>query len=114
MELRRIGVLSLAKISAAIYALLGLVGGAIVSLVSLVVGTVAPAESGGALSALFGVAAVVVLPVFYGVVGFVGSLIMAALYNWLAGMVGGVHIDLRVVAPHVSAATTQHSGQVSG
>ena len=43
----------------------------------------------------FGIAAVVFLPVTYGVMGFVMTLIMAALYNALAKLVGGVEIDLR-------------------
>ncbi len=39
--------------------------------------------------------AVVFLPVTYGIMGFVMTLIMAALYNALAKLVGGVEIDLR-------------------
>jgi hypothetical protein len=34
-------------------------------------------------------------PVAYGIMGFVMTLIMAALYNALANLVGGVEIDLR-------------------
>lgn len=106
MEVRRIGALSLAKISGMLYALLGLVFGILMSLISLAVGTVAPQQSGGPLAALFGVAAVIVMPVFYGAIGFVGSLIMAGLYNWLAGVVGGVRLELREVPPAGDTART--------
>jgi hypothetical protein len=44
---------------------------------------------------VFGMAAVVFFPVLYGVAGFVTTLIAAWLYNGLAGLVGGVEIDLR-------------------
>ena len=45
--------------------------------------------------ALFGVGAIILLPIFYGFFGFVGTLIMAALFNVAAGMVGGIEVDAR-------------------
>jgi hypothetical protein len=36
----------------------------------------------------------VFLPITYGIMGFVMTLIMAALYNGLAKLVGGVEIDV--------------------
>ncbi|MEK6374241.1 MAG: hypothetical protein AABO58_16260 [Acidobacteriota bacterium] len=44
---------------------------------------------------LFGAAAVVALPIFYGILGFIMTLIMAALYNLVAGWVGGVELDVQ-------------------
>ena len=44
---------------------------------------------------LFGAAAIIVLPIFYGVLGFVFSLIGAALYNVVASVVGGVELDVQ-------------------
>jgi hypothetical protein len=43
----------------------------------------------------FGVGAIILLPIFYGFFGFVGTLIMAALFNVAAGMVGGIEVDAR-------------------
>ena len=41
-----------------------------------------------------GVAALLILPVMYGVFGFIGGLIIAVLYNLVAGMAGGIQLDL--------------------
>jgi hypothetical protein len=43
---------------------------------------------------VFGVGAVVVLPVFYGLMGFVGGLLSSALYNLVARTVGGVELEV--------------------
>jgi len=43
---------------------------------------------------MFGVGAIVFLPIFYGVIGAVGGAICAALYNVFAGMIGGVELNL--------------------
>jgi len=46
------------------------------------------------VSGEIGVAAVIVLPLFYGLLGFIGGIITAALFNLVASMVGGVEIEL--------------------
>lgn len=94
MIVRRVGPLSFAKITAILYALMGLLFGAIFSLISLA-GFAAAGQQEGAAGMLFGVGAIVVLPIFYGVLGFVFSLIGAALYNLIAGWVGGVELDVQ-------------------
>jgi hypothetical protein len=45
--------------------------------------------------ALFGVGAIILLPICYGILGFIGTLIMAWLFNIAAGIVGGVEVDAR-------------------
>jgi hypothetical protein len=94
MIVRRVGPLSFAKITGVLYALMGLLFGAIFSLVSLA-GFAAASGQEGAAGMLFGVGAIVILPIFYGVLGFLFSLIGAALYNLIAGWVGGVELDLQ-------------------
>jgi predicted porin len=47
---------------------------------------------------MFGVGAIVVLPIIYGIMGLIGGAIAAALYNLFSGMVGGVELDLQSVA----------------
>lgn len=42
----------------------------------------------------FGIAALIVAPIMYFVVGFIGGVISAALYNLVAGWTGGVEITL--------------------
>ena len=96
MIIRRVGPLSFAKLMGALYVLMGLCFGAIVSLISIVGGALIPRdEASGMTGALFGAAAIVVLPIFYGVLGFIFSLIGAALYNAVASVVGGVELDVQ-------------------
>jgi hypothetical protein len=98
--IRRVGVFSWAKIAGLIYAMVGLIVGAIFALVSLfgvALGSAfasSSADAGRLLPALFGVGAVVFLPLLYGLLGFIGGLLAAGLFNLAAGMVGGLEIEL--------------------
>jgi hypothetical protein len=42
----------------------------------------------------FGAGAIVVLPIFYGVLGFVMTLIGAALFNLVVGVTGGIEVEV--------------------
>jgi len=98
MVLRKIGVFSLGKVLGVLYAMFGLIAGVIISLFALVGGAAGAASSGEAgqvlVGLLLGVGAVIILPIFYGAIGFVGGIIAAALYNFTAGLVGGVELQL--------------------
>ncbi len=92
MIIRKIGPLSCAKVSGVLYALMGLILGAIFSLISL--GTAAAGlDSEGGLGFLFGAAAIIILPIFYGILGFIGGAIGAWLYNLIAGWIGGIEVE---------------------
>jgi hypothetical protein len=93
--IRRIGVLSLAKIMGALDALLGLIIGAFVSLFAVVGAALLPSAggSGGELRMLFGVGSIIVFPILYGIIGFITGLLCGALYNLLARIVGGIEIE---------------------
>ena len=96
-SITRLGVLSVAKMLAVTYAFLGLFFGAVISLFALMgvaVGSAAGGDGGGVMAMLFGVGAVIVLPIVYGCIGFVGGLIMAPLYNLVAKVVGGIEVEL--------------------
>ena len=96
MVIKRIGPVSCAKVSALLYALIGLIFGAILSLVALVGGAIAGATGGsGGMGMIMGVGAIVLLPIVYACVGFVGTLIAAALYNFAAGITGGIEMDVQ-------------------
>jgi hypothetical protein len=90
--LRRIDPLSLAKILGLLYAILGFVFGAFVSLAALA-GSLGHGND-GFLGALLGLGAVLFIPLFYAVLGFLGGLITAFLYNVLSRVVGGVKVEL--------------------
>ena len=47
----------------------------------------------GWFGGLFGVGAVIFLPIIYGVLGAIGGALTAVFYNIIAGMVGGLQIE---------------------
>jgi hypothetical protein len=95
MVIKRIVPLSLAKIAGTLYGVMGLVFGCIVSLIAMAGGFGSETPQNPALGALFGVGAIFILPIFYGGIGFVGMLIAAWLYNIIAGLVGGIELDVQ-------------------
>jgi hypothetical protein len=84
--------------AAVLYAALGLIVGFFVSIAALfgmALGSVAEGEPGSALiGLLFGFGAIVLLPIFYGLLGFVCALVGAALYNLAARLTGGIELEL--------------------
>ena len=96
MQLKSIGVLSLGKILGGLYGLMGLIFGAFFSAISLL-GMAAGGAAGedAAFAFVFGMGAVIILPIFYGVIGFIGGIITALLYNLLAGLFGGLELHLQ-------------------
>jgi hypothetical protein len=95
MVITRVGPVSVAKIAGILYLFLGLVFGAIFSVASVVGGFAADDASVGAMGLFFGMGAIILLPLFYACVGFVMTLVMAAIFNVAAGIVGGVEVDAR-------------------
>ena len=83
-ELRRFGVLQTARILGIIYAILGLLLAPFLALGSMF----GPEQDG------FGLVFALILPAVYGLLGFVMTVIAAALYNWIAGWVGGIAFEL--------------------
>lgn len=95
MKLRKLGVMSVAKIYAVLGAIGGFIVGLIVSIMSLAFGSVISAVGGtAAMSGIFmgGVFAVIVMPIAYAIFGFIGGAIGAFLYNVVAGWVGGIEM----------------------
>lgn len=92
MKIKRIGVLSLGKILATLYALIGLILGAFFTFFSIL-GLVF--YTGQPNAALFlGIASIILFPIAYGIAGFVGGVIIAFLYNIVAAWVGGVELEI--------------------
>ncbi|HLX06251.1 MAG TPA: hypothetical protein VKY89_00160 [Thermoanaerobaculia bacterium] len=97
--IRRLGILSVAKLQGALYALIGLIVGGVFALFSLFGAALGGAFSSGShgnsiFGAAFGLGAIILFPILYGLLGFVAGLLVAALYNLVAGVVGGVEIEL--------------------
>lgn len=94
MVIKRVGPLSVGKMLGGIYAVIGLVAGAMFTVFALV-GAVAgaPSEPEMAwLAPLFGIAAIVVFPILYGIVAFVMGVVVGGIYNLVAARFGGIEI----------------------
>ena len=99
MVIRKIGVGSAAKIAGALYAVIGLIAGCFLALFSLAsagfmasAGTDAPSW----IAPMFGVGAIVIAPIFYGIMGLVIGALTAFVYNIVAGMAGGLEVDVQM------------------
>lgn len=83
-RIRRFGVAQTAKFFGVMYALIGLIALPIFVLVAMV----APRQAG------FGLGLAILLPICYGLLGFVFSAIGCLVYNAVASWVGGIEIEL--------------------
>jgi hypothetical protein len=96
MVIRHVGVASLAKMLAALYALWGFIFGCFFALIALAgagMGAATGDDVPGWLGGFLGVGAVIFLPIVYGIFGAIGGAITAVMYNIIAGMVGGLEIS---------------------
>jgi hypothetical protein len=99
MMIRRVGPLSCAKIGGTLYGVMGIFMGLVFWVIATAGGMAAGASSSNQFpfpfpfSMVFGAAAIFILPIFYGCMGFVTTLIGAVLYNAVAGFVGGIELE---------------------
>ncbi len=103
LRIRKLGILSVAKL----YSIMALIMSLLISvpygLIIMVFGAAmlgtgekAGFAAGGG-SIVIGLLVMIGLPIFYGAVAFVGGAIGALVYNLLAGMVGGIEIEVENV-----------------
>jgi len=103
MIIRRFGVWSAAKLYAGIMATCGLIGGVFFALAAMLGGLAGAAGStdtsaglaASGLGAVFGVGAIVLFPILYGVLGLIIGAIGASLYNLFAGLFGGLEVEVQ-------------------
>jgi hypothetical protein len=99
MVITKVGVMSLGKLMGIMYAAIGLLFGGIYALVAVVGGGAMLAMGGnegamgGGMMMGMGLAAVIVLPVIYGVLGFIGGLVTALFFNIAAKYAGGLEVE---------------------
>ncbi len=95
-RVKRLGVLSVAKIQAAVMGVMGLVIGLIYGVILVVTGIIAVASGSkaGILMVFGAIAAVILLPLLYALLGFVFGALSAWVYNLVAGRLGGIEIEL--------------------
>ncbi|HKC39888.1 MAG TPA: hypothetical protein VKC15_10135 [Gemmatimonadales bacterium] len=83
-QVRRFGIGQTAKVVGILYGLMGLLFLPFFLLASML----SPNGLG------YGVGFAIALPILYGICGFIFTAIGCAIYNWVAGMVGGIEVDL--------------------
>ena len=105
---RRVGPGSAFKVGLVLYALMGLVLGICMAFVSMVAGSLgglghSPVPGSGGTGGSWdarsfglgmGLGAIIFFPVIYGLIGGVFAAIGAAVYNLVAGWVGGLEVDI--------------------
>jgi Transmembrane domain of unknown function (DUF3566) len=98
--LKRIGPGSAFKVGLVTYAILGLVIGGCFAFFSMVAGSVgglAGSQAGMGARMLgmgFGIGAIIIAPIFYGIIGGIGAALGALIYNLAAGWIGGLEVDI--------------------
>ena len=100
VQVKRMGVLSCAKIYSITLAAMGLIIGVIYGLIFIVLGGAMMAGGGrdagmaGGSTLVIGLVMMIAIPVFYGIIGFIGGIIGALVYNVAAGVVGGLELEI--------------------
>ena len=103
LRIKKLGVLSVAKMYAVIMLVVSLIISIPYGLIIMVFGAAmmgtgargGMAAGGGSIVA--GLAVMIILPIVYSAMGFVGGAIGALLYNIFAGIVGGIEIEVENV-----------------
>lgn len=88
-RVRRIGIYQTSLVVAALYGALGLLFVPIV----WVMGRIVPTEGASTLGG-FGLVFMIGMPILYAVIGFVTTAIACVIYNILAGITGGIELEL--------------------
>ena len=95
---KRVGPGSAFKIGLITYAILGLVLGICMALVSTIVGSLGAGAASAPGAKFFGlgmgIGSVIFFPVVYGLIGGIFAAIGAVIYNLAAGWVGGLEVDI--------------------
>jgi hypothetical protein len=96
MVINRIGVVKLGVFQGCMGAFFGLLIGICMTLFGSLISGIAPDGGAGAAAIVggMGIFMVVLLPIMYGVFGFIAGVIGAAAYNLIAKFVGGIEFDV--------------------
>jgi hypothetical protein len=100
MMVKRIGVLSLAKMQGVVMGAVGLIFGLIYGVFFIIFGALMMssgaqgAGSAGAGGVVGGLAMMVFIPIFYAVLGFAIGALSAFIYNAASGAIGGLELEL--------------------
>ena len=104
--IKSVGVLSVAKMMGAIYAVIGLIFLPFALLMGLVASMAPNQHAQNPFGAMFGVIFGIFAPIFYGVLGFIFGGLGAFLYNVMAKWIGGVEVHVESTGPVAQFAPT--------
>lgn len=90
VKLKKIGVISLAKLQAVLAGCIGLITGIIYAGMGVRLGALTGSMG---LGAGLGFLSIVAFPIAYAIIGFIGGAIGALLYNLIAERIGGVEME---------------------
>jgi hypothetical protein len=93
VQIKRIGIKQTAKVISVFYFLISLVFVLPISLIAFFLGSLGGKEDGFFATA-FGGIILLLLPLFYALMGFVMVALTALIYNALAKRIGGIEIEL--------------------
>lgn len=104
MRLKKIEPISLGKMLGLMYVVLGFIVGFFVSAI-FIIGSIAGMQGGENspfphfLGLFFGIGSVILFPILYGILGFVGGIIAGWFYNIIANWTGGIEMEFDNVTP---------------
>lgn len=90
VKLKKINVISLAKIYGVLTSIMGLILGLFITILNLTL----PLPTGTIGYSWVGMGAVIFFPIFYGIIGFVAGAMSAWLYNLVSKYIGALELDL--------------------
>ena len=104
LRIRKLGILSVAKIYAVMMLVISLLISIPYGLIIIIFSLTGASSIGGRESLALGGGGVVLglgimigLPIFYGIIGFIGGALSALIYNIFAGFVGGIEIEVEAI-----------------
>ncbi len=104
-RLRNVNPIQCAIVSGVLYALLGIIVAILFAPIMSVMTTHMPPGT-PSVAAGFSMGTLVLFPILYAILGFIGGLITAFLYNVVAGWTGGIQLTFETLTPAtVSGAT---------
>jgi len=93
-KIKRFGVLKMAYFMGLYGIVIGLIAGLFITLFSLI-GTL-PESTLGALKFIYGVGAIIFLPIFYGVMMFLSGLIFTPIINLILKIIKGIDLNIEM------------------
>lgn len=87
-EWKQFDVMSVAKIQAVIMAIFGFIAGLFISIFGGMASIFSDSLPGA--TGIVGIGAIIILPIVYGIMGFISGAIGAIVYNFVASKIGGI------------------------